>query len=136
MKIGIVGCAGRMGQMLLKTILATDGAEIGGGSADGFNGGFESGIAFLAMRHVSGVSFVDTIYDEAMARIDHTVSRTHISEWLERMRGAERVRRLLQDERHDEAFVELTEYSSATLLGEALKGLDTIITAPVINAVE
>jgi len=35
MKIGIVGCAGRMGQMLLKTILATDGAEIGGGSEHG-----------------------------------------------------------------------------------------------------
>lgn len=32
MKIGVVGAAGRMGQMLLKEIIATDGAEIAGGT--------------------------------------------------------------------------------------------------------
>ena len=31
MKIGIVGCAGRMGRMLISEVLATDGCEIGGG---------------------------------------------------------------------------------------------------------
>ncbi|GAB6052467.1 4-hydroxy-tetrahydrodipicolinate reductase [Magnetospira thiophila] len=32
MKIGIVGCAGRMGRMLVQTVVVTDGAEFGGGS--------------------------------------------------------------------------------------------------------
>ncbi|CCQ75679.1 4-hydroxy-tetrahydrodipicolinate reductase [Magnetospira sp. QH-2] len=32
MKIGIVGCAGRMGRMLVQTVLSTEGAEFGGGS--------------------------------------------------------------------------------------------------------
>ncbi len=32
MKIGIVGCAGRMGRMLLKTVLETDGVTLGGGT--------------------------------------------------------------------------------------------------------
>ncbi|MDA1088829.1 MAG: 4-hydroxy-tetrahydrodipicolinate reductase [Proteobacteria bacterium] len=32
MKIGIVGCAGRMGRMLVREILATDGCELAGGS--------------------------------------------------------------------------------------------------------
>lgn len=32
MKIGVVGAAGRMGQMLLKEIIATEGAEIAGGT--------------------------------------------------------------------------------------------------------
>ncbi len=32
MKIGIVGCAGRMGQMLLREILTTPGAALGGGT--------------------------------------------------------------------------------------------------------
>lgn len=32
MKIGIVGCAGRMGQMLVREILATDGCELAGGT--------------------------------------------------------------------------------------------------------
>lgn len=31
MKIGVVGCAGRMGRMLVETIVATDGAILGGG---------------------------------------------------------------------------------------------------------
>ena len=31
MKIGIVGCAGRMGRMLIETVLQTDGAELAGG---------------------------------------------------------------------------------------------------------
>lgn len=32
MKIGIVGCAGRMGRMLVQAVLNTDGAELAGGS--------------------------------------------------------------------------------------------------------
>lgn len=32
MKIGIVGCAGRMGRMLVQTVLETPGAELAGGS--------------------------------------------------------------------------------------------------------
>ncbi|MBN2752496.1 MAG: 4-hydroxy-tetrahydrodipicolinate reductase [Rhodospirillaceae bacterium] len=32
MKIGIVGCAGRMGRMLMKQVLETEGAELAGGS--------------------------------------------------------------------------------------------------------
>ncbi len=32
MKIGIVGCGGRMGQMLVQTVNATKGAELGGGT--------------------------------------------------------------------------------------------------------
>ena len=32
MKIGIVGCAGRMGQMLVREILATDGCALAGGT--------------------------------------------------------------------------------------------------------
>ena len=31
MKIGIIGCAGRMGRMLIETVLQTDGAELAGG---------------------------------------------------------------------------------------------------------
>lgn len=31
MKIGIVGCCGRMGRMLIETVLETDGAELAGG---------------------------------------------------------------------------------------------------------
>ncbi len=31
MKIGIVGCAGRMGRMLIETVLQTDGGELAGG---------------------------------------------------------------------------------------------------------
>lgn len=32
MKIGIVGCAGRMGQMLVREVLQTSGAQLGGGT--------------------------------------------------------------------------------------------------------
>ena len=32
MKIGVVGCAGRMGQMLVRRILATEGCELAGGT--------------------------------------------------------------------------------------------------------
>jgi len=32
MKIGIVGCAGRMGQMLVREVLVTDGCELSGGT--------------------------------------------------------------------------------------------------------
>lgn len=32
MKIGVVGCAGRMGRLLVQTIMTTDGAELAGGT--------------------------------------------------------------------------------------------------------
>ncbi len=35
MKIGIVGCAGRMGRMLIQEIMATSGAELSGGTEPG-----------------------------------------------------------------------------------------------------
>src|SRR4051812_15513591 len=55
-RIGVVGCAGRMGQMLLREIAATAGCEIGGGTeapgsaAIGRDVGEVAGLGALQMK--------------------------------------------------------------------------------------
>ena len=34
MKVGVVGCAGRMGQMLVREVIKTEGCELSGGTEE------------------------------------------------------------------------------------------------------
>ena len=59
MKIGVIGCAGRMGQMLVRRILATEGCELAGGT--GRPGGPTIGkdIGTLAGLDPVGIAVID-----------------------------------------------------------------------------
>ncbi len=59
MKIGIAGCAGRMGRMLVKTVLETEGATLSGGSEGKGHEAIGEDVAVLGGGTPSGMSVVD-----------------------------------------------------------------------------
>ena len=59
MKIGIVGCAGRMGQMLVQEVLKTEGSELAGGTEQPGNPSLGKDIAGLSGADPAGVLVTD-----------------------------------------------------------------------------
>jgi 4-hydroxy-tetrahydrodipicolinate reductase len=59
MKIGIVGCAGRMGQMLLREVLATPGAMLGGGTERSDSPAIGKDIGELVGAAHAGIAAID-----------------------------------------------------------------------------
>ena len=55
MKIGIVGCAGRMGRMLISEVLATSGCELAGGTEKPGSDAIGEDLAALAGAEASGL---------------------------------------------------------------------------------
>ena len=70
MKMGVVGCAGRMGRMLVSQILETDGAELAGGSeqpgseAAGHRLGALEVVGSTVVRQPAGVALLDLLGGE------------------------------------------------------------------------
>jgi len=76
MKIGIVGCTGRMGRMLVQTVVATDGAELAGGTEREGNPFIGQDPAVVAGEVPSGTKIIsdgDALFAQADAVIDFTV---------------------------------------------------------------
>ncbi len=63
MKIGIVGCAGRMGQMLVVDVLDTEGAELSGGTERPDGSALGQDVAALAGREPTGVRAISDAVD-------------------------------------------------------------------------
>ncbi len=59
MKIGIAGCAGRMGRMLVETVLATEGVTLSGGTENPGNGAVGADIATLTGAEPCGETIGD-----------------------------------------------------------------------------
>ncbi len=77
MNIGIVGCAGRMGQMLVAEVLATDGCALSGGTEAPGHEALGKDVAALAGAAPAGVavgSDPDALFAAADAVIDFTVA--------------------------------------------------------------
>ena len=75
MRIGVVGCAGRMGQMLVREIAATPGAVLAGGSERPGGPHVGRDVAQLAGLEAAGVAVVDDpaeLFAHADAVIDFT----------------------------------------------------------------
>jgi len=75
MKIGIVGCAGRMGQMLVREVAATPGCTLVGGTARVGSPAVGKDIGLLAGIEARGVAVIDdpaVLFAEADAVIDFT----------------------------------------------------------------
>ncbi|MBP2293843.1 4-hydroxy-tetrahydrodipicolinate reductase [Azospirillum rugosum] len=75
MKIGVVGCAGRMGQMLVREIAATPGCTLAGGTERVGGPALGKDIGTLAGIDPLGVTAIDdaaTLFAEADAVIDFT----------------------------------------------------------------
>ena len=75
MKIGVVGCAGRMGQMLVREIAATPGCTLAGGTERVGGPALGKDIGTLAGIDALGVVAIDdaaTLFAEADAVIDFT----------------------------------------------------------------
>ncbi|HYD30844.1 MAG TPA: 4-hydroxy-tetrahydrodipicolinate reductase, partial [Azospirillaceae bacterium] len=75
MKIGVVGCAGRMGQMLVREIAATPGCRIAGGTSRPGGAAVGKDIAVMAGLDPVGVAIIDDpalLFAEADAVIDFT----------------------------------------------------------------
>ncbi|HYH17451.1 MAG TPA: 4-hydroxy-tetrahydrodipicolinate reductase [Azospirillum sp.] len=75
MKIGIVGCAGRMGQMLVREVAATPGCTLVGGTARVGSPAVGKDIGVLAGIEALGVAVTDDpvpLFAEADAVIDFT----------------------------------------------------------------
>ncbi len=76
MKIGIVGCAGRMGRMLTALALETAGAELAGGTEAPGNAFLGQDMAVLAAAEPSGILVGDdtrVLFAAADAVIDFTI---------------------------------------------------------------
>ncbi len=76
MKIGIAGCAGRMGRMLVQTVLETDGAELAGGIEAPGSPALGLDPAVLAGSEPSGTAIGDialALFDASDAIIDFTL---------------------------------------------------------------
>lgn len=76
MKIGVVGCAGRMGQMNIQEIVATAGCEIAGGTEGAGNPAIGKDVTALAGLEASGVLVTDNpsaLFAACDAVIDFTV---------------------------------------------------------------
>ncbi len=63
MKIGIVGCAGRMGRMLISEVLATDGCEIGGGVDQPGSPDLGRDLGSLVGRDALGIAVSESLED-------------------------------------------------------------------------
>ncbi|WP_404382383.1 4-hydroxy-tetrahydrodipicolinate reductase [Caenispirillum salinarum] len=75
MKIGIVGCAGRMGQMLVREVLKTDGAELAGGTEPEGSPAIGRDLGALVGADDAGVTVTDdpkALFQAADAVIDFT----------------------------------------------------------------
>lgn len=75
MKIGIVGCAGRMGRMLIKQITETDGCTVCGGTEPKGSPFLDQDIGSLAGQGTFGISVIESaeeLFDVADAVIDFT----------------------------------------------------------------
>ncbi|MCF8479186.1 MAG: 4-hydroxy-tetrahydrodipicolinate reductase [Rhodospirillum sp.] len=75
MKIGIVGCAGRMGRMLLKEVIESPEAELAGGTERPGSAALGTDLGVLAGLDPQGKSAsddVDALFDAADAVIDFT----------------------------------------------------------------
>ncbi|MFQ5763600.1 MAG: 4-hydroxy-tetrahydrodipicolinate reductase [Rhodospirillales bacterium] len=75
MKIGIVGCAGRMGRMLIAEVLATDGCEIAGGTEQPGNAAIGEDLGSLAGAGALGVQVTEdggALFEAADAVLDFT----------------------------------------------------------------
>ncbi|MEQ8193510.1 MAG: 4-hydroxy-tetrahydrodipicolinate reductase [Rhodospirillales bacterium] len=83
MKIGIVGCAGRMGRMLVGEVLNQDGLELAGGSESPGHAALGQDIAALAGAPACGLTVIDSaaaVFADADAVVDFTVpavTQTH-----------------------------------------------------------
>lgn len=75
MKIGIAGCAGRMGRMLVQTVLSTEGCELAGGTEQPGRPAVGSDVAGLAGGESSGLIVGDSppaLFEISDAVIDFT----------------------------------------------------------------
>ena len=76
MKIGILGCAGRMGRMLAAQVLATDGAELAGGTEAPGSEFVSQDVAGLAGHDAAGLAVGDdarALFEASDTIIDFTV---------------------------------------------------------------
>jgi len=76
MKIGIVGCAGRMGRMLVGQVLATDGVDLAGGTEQPGSEFAGQDLALLAGHAAAGIAIGDdtrTLFEACDTVIDFTV---------------------------------------------------------------
>ncbi len=76
MKIGIVGCAGRMGRMVVAEVLSTDGAELAGGTEQPGSEFIGRDVAALAGMEAAGVEVGDdagALFEASGVVIDFTV---------------------------------------------------------------
>jgi 4-hydroxy-tetrahydrodipicolinate reductase len=79
MKIGIVGCAGRMGRMLVSEVLAQDGLALAGGAESPGHAALGQDVAALAGAEAAGIAVSDDIaalFAVSDAVIDFTVPAT------------------------------------------------------------
>jgi len=76
MKIGIVGCAGRMGRMLVQAVHQTPGAELAGGSEAKHSDAIGEDPALLAGLKASGLKITDdarVLFEASDCVVDFTV---------------------------------------------------------------
>jgi len=79
MKIGIVGCAGRMGRMLISTVLSTEGASIAGGTEQPGSDAVGRDLGALAGLESAGIAATDdadALFAASDVVIDFTVAAT------------------------------------------------------------
>jgi 4-hydroxy-tetrahydrodipicolinate reductase len=82
MKIGIVGCAGRMGRMLVQTVLETPGAELAGGTETEGGPFIGQDVAALAGGKPGGLPVsadAEALFAAADAVIDFTLPTATVS---------------------------------------------------------
>jgi len=75
MKIGIVGCAGRMGRMLVATVLETAGADLAGGTEQPGSEAIGQDVAVLAGGDTTGLAVGDdpaALFQQSDVVIDFT----------------------------------------------------------------
>ena len=76
MRIGIVGCAGRMGQMLVRAVLAEPRADLAGGTERPDHEAIGRDVGTLVGASPSGTAVLDdpaALFDAADCVIDFTV---------------------------------------------------------------
>lgn len=76
MKIGVVGCAGRMGRLLVQTIMTTDGAELAGGTEQPGHAAVGADLGVLIDGRACGIPVGDdpeALFAAAETVIDFTV---------------------------------------------------------------
>ncbi|MBL6928814.1 MAG: 4-hydroxy-tetrahydrodipicolinate reductase [Rhodospirillales bacterium] len=81
MKIGIVGCAGRMGRMLVAEVLGRDGCELAGGSELPGSEVIGKDVAAVAGFDAAGISIVDNaqaVFAAADVVVDFTLPQATI----------------------------------------------------------